>query len=375
MRRHHSLSESGQSMVIIAIFMVVLIAMLALVIDGGLGYTKRREAQNAADAAALAGADALCDSDTATDARTVARQYLLLNGGSEPAAADIIILEREITVTAHVTHPTFFAGILGSDEITASATATPGCFFPCSAYVVPIAWACQPPAGGSIDDECIVEYGTMSNPGPIYIIMDSQSVDTDFVCQYPPNSGLPLGALDCDLDNDGYDELLAGGNRSWLDLDGGGGGANELRDWMLGGFDEPVYIHTWFGGQPGTTDKVFQVARDRVGQVVYLPVFDAFCEGLPEDECPEAYHTEDVTIFSGGANQLYFHVISYSPFRITCVSSKPSESCPGKDAAMAANPGVIKNNTRSIEGYFIHDYAGEGACEGPAAGIYTIYLR
>ena len=85
----HNHTERGQSLVFIAIFMVALIGILALAIDGGLGYSKRRQAQNAADAAALAGADALCDSDTSTDARTVAEEYVVLNGGSDPANADI----------------------------------------------------------------------------------------------------------------------------------------------------------------------------------------------------------------------------------------------------------------------------------------------
>jgi hypothetical protein len=379
MFRHNSSSERGQSMIIIAVFMVALIGMLALVLDGGLGYAKRRQSQNAADAAALAGADALCDSDPAPDARTVAEEYVVLNGGSDPANEDIIIGEREITVTAYVSHPTFFAGIFGSEEITAAATATAGCFVPCDAYVVPIAWACQPPVGGVIDDACAIDYGTLTTPGPLYVIMDSKSVNTDFVCQDPPNSGLPVGTLDCDLDNDGANELLAYGNRSWLDLDGGGGGANELKDWMAGSYDDPISIHTWFGGQPGTTDVVYQVAATRIDQIVFLPVFDAFCEGWPSTECPDAYHFGpdpiDTVVASGGANQLYFHVIAFSPFRITCVSAKPSDHCPGKSAAMAANPGVIKNNTRTIEGYFIHDYYGTGACDGPAAGAYTIYLK
>ena len=115
----------------------------------------------------------------------------------------LLIGEREISVTAFVSHSTFFAGIFGTNEITASATATAGCFTPCSAYVVPIAWACQPPAGGEIEDACAIDYGTLDDPGPLYVIMDSKSVNTDFVCQDPPNSGLPAGTLDCDLDNDG----------------------------------------------------------------------------------------------------------------------------------------------------------------------------
>ncbi|MEA2007723.1 MAG: pilus assembly protein TadG-related protein [Chloroflexota bacterium] len=49
-------SEHGQSIVLIALALVGLMAFAALAIDGGMVYSDRRQAQNAADAAALAGA-------------------------------------------------------------------------------------------------------------------------------------------------------------------------------------------------------------------------------------------------------------------------------------------------------------------------------
>lgn len=49
-------NESGQAIVILAVVMVVLLVAAALAIDAGNAYTEKREAQNAADAAAMAGA-------------------------------------------------------------------------------------------------------------------------------------------------------------------------------------------------------------------------------------------------------------------------------------------------------------------------------
>lgn len=372
---HHHHSERGQSIVLIAIFMVVLIGILALAIDGGLGYSNRRQAQNAADAAALAGADALCDGDTATDPRAVAADYLTRNGAETPAYGDIVIGDQEVFVSAHVTQATFFAGIFEAEEITAEAEARAGCFVPCSLTgILPVAWACQPPAGGTIGEACTVQYGTMSTPGPLYIIMDSEKTSGDVYCQDPPNSGLPAGTLDCDLDNDGTDDLMLGGDRSWLDLSGGGGGANELRDWIENGFDDPIVPHTWFAGQSGVAVSVYHSAEEREGDVVLIPVFTAYCEGLPAEECPGLVHAEDTTVVSPSASQLYYHVLSYSPFRITCVSTSAGQHCPGKDWARSVNPS-IKPNTKSIEGYFIQDYYGSGACDGPYAGVYTVYLK
>jgi uncharacterized membrane protein len=55
MKRKHP-SESGQAIVLLAISIVVLLGFTALAVDGGMIFSDRRHAQNAADAAALAGA-------------------------------------------------------------------------------------------------------------------------------------------------------------------------------------------------------------------------------------------------------------------------------------------------------------------------------
>ncbi len=51
--------QSGQAVVLVAVAVVVLTAILALALDGGGIYLDRREVQNAADSAALAGAELL----------------------------------------------------------------------------------------------------------------------------------------------------------------------------------------------------------------------------------------------------------------------------------------------------------------------------
>lgn len=49
-------NENGQGIVMLALLLVVLLVFAALAIDAGNAYTEKREAQNAADAAAMAGA-------------------------------------------------------------------------------------------------------------------------------------------------------------------------------------------------------------------------------------------------------------------------------------------------------------------------------
>src|SRR5260370_38740061 len=51
--------QSGQAVVLLGVAVVVLTAILALALDGGGIYLDRRQLQNAADSAALAGAELL----------------------------------------------------------------------------------------------------------------------------------------------------------------------------------------------------------------------------------------------------------------------------------------------------------------------------
>jgi len=62
-RRHH---ERGQTIILVAISLVSLLAMAALAIDIVTLYAARSEMQRAADAAALAGAKAIADSGITT---------------------------------------------------------------------------------------------------------------------------------------------------------------------------------------------------------------------------------------------------------------------------------------------------------------------
>src|SRR6202165_1607083 len=59
MHRSWLRKQSGQAVVLVAVAVVVLTAILALALDGGGIYLDRRQIQNAADSAALAGAELL----------------------------------------------------------------------------------------------------------------------------------------------------------------------------------------------------------------------------------------------------------------------------------------------------------------------------
>lgn len=72
-------NERGQILIIITVALIGLLGMTSLAIDGGMIYSDRRQAQNAADAAALAGA--LKKSNGGTDAAAIqaAREVIIAN--------------------------------------------------------------------------------------------------------------------------------------------------------------------------------------------------------------------------------------------------------------------------------------------------------
>lgn len=114
--------EEGQSLVIVSLSMVVLIAMLGVVIDIGHGQVVERQMQVAADAASLAGARELAmGNDEATAA---ARMEQMLTANEADLARSTIRIENgnQTVVTARQNVPTFFTATFGIYTIPAAAS-------------------------------------------------------------------------------------------------------------------------------------------------------------------------------------------------------------------------------------------------------------
>jgi len=155
--------ERGQTILLVAISLVSLLAMAALAIDVVTLYVAKTEIQRAADAAALAGAKAIADSGITTlnsndfSLDTPAIQNLATNmatgaingvlttnvvAGSAPslvsaptfnftAGTMIPINSWQVTVTLQQTNlPTFFARIFGRTAASTQATATAEAYNP-----------------------------------------------------------------------------------------------------------------------------------------------------------------------------------------------------------------------------------------------------
>jgi hypothetical protein len=137
--KYRKLSQRGQSLVIIALAVVGLFAFTALAIDGGMVFSDRRHAQNAADTAALAAA---LSKTRGGNWNQDGLERAASNGYNDNGASNEVEIHSppmdgyyageneyvQVRITSRVR--TFFARIVGFQQITnrveAVARAVPG---------------------------------------------------------------------------------------------------------------------------------------------------------------------------------------------------------------------------------------------------------
>lgn len=112
-------------LIIAALAMVIVLGFLAMALDGGMAYAGRRTAQNAADAAALAGAKVLQDEGVGPAVQAAIYDYSERNN-LDVSAWSYVYEEGEevgVAVTTTSTFSTSFASIMGIHTITTVAPA------------------------------------------------------------------------------------------------------------------------------------------------------------------------------------------------------------------------------------------------------------
>jgi hypothetical protein len=433
-------SERGQSLVIVALGLIAFVAMLALVLDGANAYAAKRQAQNAADAGALAGAQVMCKERSEENGEAAALTYAVLNGAEDypVTTAEADLNSATVTVNAVVTKNTFFAGVIGFPQVSPKAVAVAACR-PSGATVLPIAWSCRANVQGGPQepgDVCAQKFisncgGNPYDLGCTYVVMDSVKVknkndknckpddltcytQNDLVCADPrPESDCVFtsdpnnpSTIDCDVDDDCIDELMTGGARSWLDLNGADngacGGACELRRWLDGSdIPDPINVHTWLPEEGAVDTSIFHTAAAHVvGTDVVLPVFDKICRGYPSisgtetsEYCNAALPPDTLGLIDEtNPSILNYHIFAFSVFHVTCVQTGRNKSSvtaepgyiyyPANNKELcnghwnAANKGLIDDNDKTIEGYFIRKLT--GGYGGPGdfidTGAFTVVL-
>lgn len=120
--------EKSQALILIAVAMLALLGLTAIAIDGGNVYRDRRQAQNAADTAALAAALAIVKNNASWE--QVALDRANSNGYANDGTRSIVEVHRppiegpyagnneyvQVIIISRV--DTYFAGIIGFDQLT-----------------------------------------------------------------------------------------------------------------------------------------------------------------------------------------------------------------------------------------------------------------
>jgi hypothetical protein len=232
-------AERGQVFVLTALSMTILLGMTALVLDVGDWYRTKRQLQATADAAALAGAQAL-PNDPAK-ASSLALDYANGNGGgADPNDISVQATQAAgdtIAVKAKKQEPGFFSRVLGVDSVAIGASA--------KARVGVPAWARH--VAPMVVSE---KHPLISGPGCLCL---NQETTLNF------------------------DPMGAPGAFGMLDLDGQNGtvGTSEEKAWILHGYDKFLPLGD-YPSDPGAkfSSQEVQGALDlRIGTVLLFPVF------------------------------------------------------------------------------------------------------
>jgi hypothetical protein len=239
--------ESGQVLVLTALFMVVMVGMTAFVVDVGSWFRAQRATQSTVDAAALAGAQAL-PADPAT-ASSLAISYGDKNGGGI-AGANITFASKygpNDTIRIATTRPApgLFSSIFGIGSVTVGAHASAIAGVPTAAeYVAPIV--------------VNIKHPDLSGPG------------CPAACFGPAHeTTLPLGKTGAP----GAFDLL---NLN-PDQTNGTIGASTLASWIQNGYTKYLPLGGYFS-DPGAKyngSEIGNALNAREGTDLLFPVYDA----------------------------------------------------------------------------------------------------
>ena len=275
-------SEAGQAAALTAVFMTVLIGSCAAVLDVGSWFREDRDTQRIADAAALAGAQALPESTA--DAQALALEYAGKNGGGLPPGNVTFSTTNMPNDTIHteLTRPApgFFARLFGIDSITVGSKAKARVGVPAAArWVAPI---------------------VVSEKHPKLVCAcfgDDEPTQIDLEKQHKPGSGNGAGAF------------------ALLNLDHGSSGApgsDTLAGWMIKGY--PGLMRPGeFRSAPSAlfnSSHMTEALGLRNDTVVLFPV----CRSAPPDD--------GCKIVRGGQNAEY-EIVGWVGFVVTGRSSSP----------------------------------------------------
>lgn len=304
-------SEHGQVLVIVAVGMIVIIAMVGLVIDGGYAWGQQRDTQNATDASSEAGAVALAEN---LPYHYVTPPQSGPNDNDEIRARVLATAAtRGVTVT-EAWYTDYFGTRVGTDPLIGLGQLPNG---------VPPTGAEGVEVVGSknfdlfigqvigIDSmtavtDAITHIGFLANPGQANVLPVTVPLNvttcTNTNRPWTDGSTWPTDVLQViPLCSSGP------GNVGWLDWTPPGGGTNELRDAILHPSNPDLTIPGWyFVAETGNVSSPSQIGAALNtyvpgSQEVVIPLFDATCDSEPPNSSKNACATGP----GNGTNQWY----------------------------------------------------------------------
>ncbi len=316
--------ESGQALVLTALFLTLIMGATGLTVDVGSWYQQSRQAQTTADAAALSGAQQL-ESGTAA-AQATAQSYADQNGGG--VAPNGIkfqsAYEPDDTVSVNITRtaPGFFSRLFGIDSVQVHATASARSAVPLDVlgaapivvnYHQQMLWSADTGAGGA---QCpcfgpanatTIPLGKNGAPGSFGIVdLSKYSTATNGVCN---------GATG-----------------------GGNAGSSTVGSWITGGFGNYLNLGC-YNSDPGAkfnSSNIESAMQARIGSALLFPVYD--------------------TLTGNGANAQY-DIIGWAAFYITGFSAQGSSGSVSGYFTQVNWAGIQSSSAPTDPDYGVHSIA------------------
>lgn len=349
-------NESGQSIIIIAAIVVVLLALVALVVDVGNAYAHRRMVQNAVDAGALAGARRLADrylGAGVTEIRILNDiETFAYENGLERERVKAWFIDREgeivdtidrvrvappgnaegVKVAGDLPFTTYFAHLLGFPRMMASTTANAWVLSgPCSAMgLFPVI----------VSENTITQTAGVPLTGTVFTLWDHDDKTK------PGNWGF-LYWVDDSGTNRCPDGCPQGPQVDVL-------GPN-IDDNSRSGIWEK---YDWVHGDPGVNmnplmDEMFRYVKGDPWPTIYIPLYDEV---------------------SQTGNNVVYHISKFAGFKLRCVFSSKKHFIEHDEGDCApCNKG--SSDKKCIRGEFVRDVRsfGQDGCED--TGIYMPSFR
>jgi len=362
-RRRHD-SEPGQVLVIVAVGMIVLIAMVGVVVDGGYAWGKQRETQNGADASAEAGAGKLAENLAWTN-----RGYTAPNGDVDVLAAVNSAGEAN-NIGAPTAYYTDFSGNL--IDATGAVVADPASAAPVGNGLIPPGASGVKATGSQTFDTFLarvlgINQFTASAPATAIAGFSGGTCSAEAGCIVLPVT-VPITVLGCDGQNDpnpvvnpdtgqpyewnAPSEVLTiplckngPGNVGWLDWTPTAGGTSELVDAITNPTNPALEWPGWYyvtSTGNVNSQSVESALRLYDGKYVQFPQFDLTCDAKPDvDPSLPNFGCPTANVGGNGSNQWY-HLAGMSTF-FFCVAG--DAEC---DAAGLAHGAYVNGNNKTI---------------------------